>query len=137
MKLIVSAFTRQGDTHTNAVQTAALTSFVASHGLFAELVIGSFDGNREIAIAVEGFASVSHMLVTAATMMVQFNQQAVYYTQDGNAYLAYRDGRTELLGKEVARRNAWHGHELHPNHTQYLDGTMITAKAKTVALKAA
>ncbi len=136
LRLIVSAFVAGANQDDNARQTARLIDSCSAFDM--ALVQGCYNGVHETGIQLTGFTDVQNLHETAAFLLREFEQTAVYYSIDGVGSLLHADGRHQTIGAEkVFPADMVHSHlfrDIFKNYTVYADGSALAA---TNVLKAA
>lgn len=133
MRLIISAFRKDVNPWRQAQDTAQLLRDVQREGLLGQLVIGTYNGEREISVEVCGFVNERYFGEYAQSMLRKYGQTTVFAEMSGRAYLISATG-TEYIG-EVKRGIKPIVHV--EDGTEYLDGRIMYVLSAEAALKQA
>jgi hypothetical protein len=135
VRLILSA-SKGIDEHLDATNTAKLITSLDLMGLTARLCIGTYKGQREIAVEVTGFADeATPWLKIGADCCRLFRQECAYYSVNGEGFLLYPNGTHEWVGSEVEADSVTIA-GLNDTFTEYLNGRAMTTITIPAALAA-
>jgi hypothetical protein len=128
MKMICSA-SKGVSAKVDTANTFLLLQCLRQYSLEAELVLGTWQGKREISVVVTGFDHFSDMQDLGAYICSRWNQDVVYYSVAGNAYTVDAHGVIERAGVEAMGIDVPTGTKA---YTQYLDGRCLYTLTKEV-----
>jgi len=128
MKIICSA-SKGVDEQLDTAQLRRMLKFIHKFGgLTSQVVLGHWEGKREIALEVQGFVDCEDMLRFSEWVIQAFNQDCTYMEYMGRAYLVHPVAtggvQSEFIGTESPRTDP-KAVKSPVNYTEYLDGTII------------
>lgn len=144
MRLIISAFRKDVHPWRQTQDTADLIMYVGAMNralrtaqpgacLKCQLVIGTWQGTREISVEITGWLNEGHLSDTAMHMLDKFGQTSVLVEFNGAAYLLSHKG-TEYLGEAAVSLSPG---VFKKDGTEYLDGRVFEVLPKVAHIKQA
>lgn len=99
-RIIVSAHVEGNTPDQNVAAHARLLERLCKRNTLSH-AIGHFDGKEELSVVIDLEPRPFLVLaVTAHDLARKFNQQSVYFSKDGKAFLMSKDGELTVLGNE-------------------------------------